>query len=422
MSAFDPTTLLFNLDMAQASLFFVLALLLDVPRFTLAFCALAFVATLRRTPAPPAFRPAALTIVVVGHNEAQPIRRCILSLHEQTWRGFEIIAIDDGSTDGMRSALRRLREEGRIDAYLSLNRRGGKSAGSNLALARASGEVVVFIDADTTLDRDAIAHLVQPFADPLVGAVTGNIGVRNAGASVLTALQALEYMLSCSAGRQMLDQIGQLSSIAGAFCAFRRSAIAAVGGFDVGPGEDLDIALRLRIAGWRLRFATDAWSLTQVPQSVPALVRQRRRWERDNVRLRLRKHGYTLNPFDPRFRSRELPHQIEFLVADLLLSSLAPIYIGSLAATLGPADALTVCALIMLAMLSLNAIAALCALLVARRVATWKLLPYVFVFGLYQAGFLRAVRLFALVEEALFARSQRDVYVPAHVARKAAEY
>ena len=64
---------------------------------------------------------------------------------------------------------------------------------------------MVVTDCDCTFDRDAILHLIAPFADPSVGAVAGNVGVRNAGAGILAALQSLEYLLNISVGKRLLD-------------------------------------------------------------------------------------------------------------------------------------------------------------------------------------------------------------------------
>ena len=75
--------------------------------------------------------------------------------------------------------IRRLKREGLIDVFLSTGIRGGKSAAANLGLAYCTGDIVVIGDIDTSFDRNAIAEIARPFADPRIGAVCGNLlGVR----------------------------------------------------------------------------------------------------------------------------------------------------------------------------------------------------------------------------------------------------
>ena len=92
------------------------------------------------------------------------------------------------------------------------------------------GEIVVILDIDTTLDRDALEMLVPYFSDPRVGGVGGDLGVRNGGASVVTRCQQIEYLIAISLGRRIGDLLGLLTIVSGAFGAFRRCAVLGVGG------------------------------------------------------------------------------------------------------------------------------------------------------------------------------------------------
>lgn len=422
MSALDPTLLIDRLD--EVTLFAMLwfVLLLDLPRYTLGFLALVLGAGLRRRPGPPLLSTTPLvSVVIAGHNEASAIRRCVLSLREQTQRRLQIICVDDGSTDGMRLELHRLRREALIDAALSTSRRCGKSSALNLGISRAHGELLVITDCDCTFDRDAIEQLIRPFADPRVGATCANIGVRNVRHGVLEALQGLEYMLSMSLGRRLLDLFGQVSCAAGALCCVRRTALMAIGGFDVGPGEDLDLTLRLRNVGWAVRFAERAWCLTDAPSTFAELVCQRLRWERDALRLRLRKHRYSIDPRDFRGGWRELGHQIEFLFSHVALTLVFPLYLLWLIVTFGTSTP-TVLVLVILCYAALDALAALCALILIERPGCRMLLPYILLIGPFNAFVMRAIRLVAYTQEWIFDRSYRDGFVPPHVAEKAPRY
>ena len=324
MTLSDPVDYLASLDMAALIAAFSVSVLLDLPRYTFGFLAV-LVSEIGHRPRRAAIsRLPSISVIIPGHNEAHSIRRCVLSLRQQTVRGMEIICIDDGSTDGTAAEIRRLRADGLIDVGLVCRIRSGKSSVCNLAIARARGEVIVCVDADCTFDRDAIENIVRPLLDPRVGAVSGNIAVRNAEASLVAGVQAVEYLIGISLGKRALDFLNVVACASGAFSAFRKSAVEAIGGMDVGPGEDLDLTLRLRQAGWRIRFAHDAWCLTDVPATLGGFIRQRLRWERDALRIRLRKHRRILDPRNSGASVADLVHQFDYVVTNLLVTLVFP--------------------------------------------------------------------------------------------------
>jgi cellulose synthase/poly-beta-1,6-N-acetylglucosamine synthase-like glycosyltransferase len=422
MSYLDTTSLLFELDWASALALFWYVLLIDLPRYTLGFCAAAVSALVRKPPQRPRehFRPL-VTIVLAGHNERAAVRRCVQSLREQTYDRLEIICVDDGSIDGMGRELRRMREERLIDAALATSLRSGKSSASNLGISLAHGEIIVVADCDCTFDRDAIRHLITPFEDPAIGAVCANIGVRNARATLLSATQGVEYLLSISLGKRLLDMFGQVTCASGAFSAFRRRALAEVAGHDVGPGEDLDLTLRLRGAGWKIGFAENAWCLTDVPETLDAFIRQRLRWERDSFRLRLRKYRRSVDPRYGWAGIGELLHQLEYIFIYVVGTFAFAAYLIWLSFWLGAA-ALTVLALVALMYLLLDLFAIACVLVMVDRAEVKRLFPYVFIYGPFHAYLVRTLRLVAYVQEWMFVASRRDWYVPARIADKAPFY
>lgn len=422
MTPADPLDFLMSMDAAALLAAFSFSVILDLPRYTFGFLAVLLVELggRRRRPGRPSRLPS-ISVIIAGHNEAFAIRRCVLSLREQTVRDLEIICVDDGSTDGMADELYRLRAEGHITAALVCRVRSGKASACNLALSRARGEVVVNVDVDCTFDRDAIENIVRPLADRRVGAVAGNIAVRNAGASFIAGIQSVEYLIGISLGKRALDFLNVVACASGAFSAFRRSALEAVGGMEVGPGEDLDLTLRLRQAGWRIRFAHDAWCLTDVPATVPAFVRQRLRWERDALRIRLRKHRRILDPRDRGVTATDLVHQFDYIVTNILVTLVFPLYLGWLALTYGAA-AWMILGSVTAGYAVLDLLAFLAALAVADRPGAARVLPHALLFGVCNAYFIRAIRLVAFVQEWVFRRSYYDEYVPARVRRKAPCY
>jgi cellulose synthase/poly-beta-1,6-N-acetylglucosamine synthase-like glycosyltransferase len=407
-----------NYLMAQSSesllrMFWFVAIF-EFPRYTLSFLSVAAILFYPKGRQQPFLGH--VTILIAGHNEEDKIERCVLALREQSRMPDEIIVISDGSADRMSEKLRDLQDAGLITEGHSTQVRAGKSAALNLALSRASGDIVIVTDCDCTFDRHALRDILEPFDDPRVGAVAGNIVVRNAHRNLITAFQAIEYLISISQGKQALDLTNQVSCISGAFGAFRRNALLGVGGYDAGGGEDLDVTLSLRKAGWKTVFASDALCYTDVPEKLSVLVRQRFRWERDAVHLRYRKHSELLDPFSSRFSLRELAHQADFLIFNLGSAVLFPIYIVWLYVTFGDLGLIILLGA-QVGMLLLDGVAFILAALVSPKVNSVGLLPYVPGYSLFNGLFMRFVRLGAYLEEWIFAASYRDTYVPQKVHR-----
>ena len=388
----------------------------EIPRYTLGFVS---VAALSLRPNPERRHVAGadrVTVLIAGHNEEDSIERCVQSLLEQSRPPDEIIVVSDGSTDRMPEKLRQLQERGRIKEGHCTQVRSGKSAAVNLALRRATGDVVINVDCDCTFDRHALKKIIEPFVDPRVGAVAGNIIVGNADRSLMTRFQAIEYLISISQGKQAADLTDQMTCVSGAFGAFQRAALNRVGGLDAGGGEDLDVTLRLRSAGWRTLFAPEAICYTNAPETLAVLVRQRFRWERDAVRLRYRKHSGLVNPFSSSFSVPELLHEIEFAIFNVGAAIIFPIYIMWLFATYGDL-ALMILIGAQAGMLVLDSATFVLAALVSPKVKALPLAPYVVGYSLFNGFVMRFVRLAAYLQEWVVEASYRDTYVPSKVHR-----
>lgn len=414
----DSYRMLSQMDyLSLLSLFWYLVLL-EIPRYTLAFVAVGLASFRPRREILPGFADSfRISVVVAGHNEANALERCLATMEEQTRKPDEIIVIDDGSSDGMRPLMHRLMREGRITVGLSNQIRCGKAAACNFGMAIARGDIIVNLDADCSYDHDAIELLVQPFIDPKVGAASGNIGVRNSHASCIAGWQSIEYLISISLGKRVLDALDWVVCASGAFAAFRREALFSVGINEPGPGEDLDMTLRLRRAGWKIRFVGEAWCMTDVPTKLGGIIRQRRRWDRDTIRIRLRKFKDMFNPFTRHWETRELLEQCDFLIFNLLVTVGFPVYIAWMFYIFGTNAVLVLIAVTLIYMV-VDSLGFFLAFLVTRRrtrPSTLSLLPFAITIGLYNGYFMRCVRLYAYFEEWLFLRSYRDSYVPQEV-------
>ena len=145
-------------------------------------------------------------------------------------------------------------------------------------LETATSPIVITIDADTSIERDAVAKLVRNFADPNVGAVAGNVKVGNR-TRWLTRWQALEYITSQNMEKRAFDLLNCIPVVPGAVGAWRVEAMRAAGGFSSQTvAEDTDLTIAIRRAGWRISYDEEAIGYTQAPETAGALIRQRFRW------------------------------------------------------------------------------------------------------------------------------------------------
>lgn len=414
--AAEGATYLMSQSLLSLLHLFWFVLVFEFPRYTLGFISVAVIKLRRTRGGAPVAKPLHVSVVIAGHNEADSIGRCVRSVREQSRAPDQIVVVSDGSTDSMPRALGDLQRQGLIDEGHCTQVRAGKSAATNLAVTRSIGDVVVNVDCDCTFDRNALKEIIAPFSDPEVGGVAGNILVRNPHASVVTAFQTIEYLISISQGKQAANLTDQMTCVSGAFGAFRRSALVQVGGLDAGGGEDLDVTLRLRQAGWKTVFAPDAICYTDVPVTLAALVRQRFRWERDALRLRYRKHGELMNPFSPRFRTLELMHELDFIIFNVIAAAAFPFYILWLFATYG--DLAPVILLgAQAGLLVLDAFTFLLAASMTPKANVLTLSPYIVGYSVIYGFVMRFVRLAAYIEEWVFEASYRDPYVPHKVHR-----
>jgi len=330
---------------------------------------------------------------------------------------MDALAFLGSPTDGMTDVAHTLRAEGLIHEVLRLRHRGGKSAAVNLGFAVCTGDIIVIADIDTSFDRDALAVMLGYFAaDSRLGAVSGDLGVRNERASLITRCQAIEYGISISLGRRIADVLGILSIVSGAFGAFRRSAIESVGGQDVEVGEDADLTMKLRRAGWRIRFAPEAHALTLVPETVSALIAQRLRWDRGIVTIWLRKYRSVFDPTRSTFRVVDVLASLDVLVFQFCLPLAFPAYLAWLWWQFG-AFAITLAGATLIGYLAI----ALVAVLAAAALQVERPLRLVIYLPLYAAlqFLLRIVRLIAIFQELIFRASYRDPYVPARIMQRA---
>ncbi len=216
-------------------------------------------------------------MVIPAYNAAETIGRALDSVIAQTHPAREIIVVDDGSTDATAEVVRTaFASEPRVKVFTKEN--GGKSSALNFGYRNTDADIIVAIDGDTVLEPDAIEHLTQPFKDPRIGAVAGNVIVGNQ-LNLMTRFQALEYVTSQNLDRIAFEPFNAICVVPGAIGAWRRKAVLEVGGYsDDNLAEDADLTVRLALSGWRIVSRPEARALTEAPEALHAFLKQRFRW------------------------------------------------------------------------------------------------------------------------------------------------
>ena len=225
---------------------------------------------------PPVTEP--VSVIVPAYNESAGIEAAIRSLVASD-HPVEVIVVDDGSTDVTADLVEALiRNEGLRWVRVIRQPNAGKPVALNTGLRAARYELIVMVDGDTVFEPDAVRNLVQPFAHPSVGAVSGNAKVGNRR-GLLGRWQHIEYVIGFNLDRRLFDLAECMPTVPGAVGGFRRTALERIGGLsDVTLAEDTDLTMALCRDGWRVVYEESAVAWTEAPASLGALWRQRYRW------------------------------------------------------------------------------------------------------------------------------------------------
>lgn len=319
--------LVWLVHLADGTIALLKALLVVIGVLTAARTLLLFVlarrhARRRRSPGwrwgPPVTEP--VTVVVPAYNERVGIAAAVRSLATGDHPEIEVVVVDDGSTDGTADVAEGL---GLPNVRVIRRANGGKASALNLGIALARHDLIVTVDGDTILEPDSIRRLVQPFADPAVGAVSGNVKVGNRG-GIVARWQHIEYVIGFNLDRRLYETLRCMPTVPGAIGAFRRQALLDAGGFtDDTLAEDTDLTMAIVRAGWKVVFEDKARAWTEAPASLGQLWKQRYRWSYGTMQAMWKhRRAFTERGASGRFGRLGLPFLALFGV---LLPLLAPI-------------------------------------------------------------------------------------------------
>jgi cellulose synthase/poly-beta-1,6-N-acetylglucosamine synthase-like glycosyltransferase len=261
-----------------------------------------------------------VSVVVPAYNEELGVGPAVRSLAASDYPELEIIVVDDGSSDGTAAAVEQLHLS---NVRVIRQANAGKPAALNTGIAAAAHDLLVLVDADTVFEPGSMKALVAPFADPAVGAVSGNTKVGNRR-GLLGRWQHIEYVIGFNLDRRMFDVLECMPTVPGAIGAFRRETLVDVGGVSSDTlAEDTDLTMATCRAGWRVVYAPEARAWTEAPASLGQLWRQRYRWCYGTTQAMWKHRGAVLeHGAAGKLGRRGLPYLLAFQV---LLPLLAPV-------------------------------------------------------------------------------------------------
>ena len=230
-----------------------------------------------------------VSVLIPSFNEQDRVGETVDACLALEYPDFEVVVVDDGSTDGTVEALTPYVRAGRIRLVRKM-RNEGKAMALNDAIPCLTGELLLVVDADARPQPQALRYLVPHFESARVAAVTGNPRVveRN---TLLTKLQVLEFTSIISLLRRAQRVWGRILTVSGVVSMFRISAVAEAGMFSPDMAtEDIDMTWKLEQRFYDVRYEPGAMVWMRVPTTFSTLVRQRRRWALGLGQV-LRRHG-----------------------------------------------------------------------------------------------------------------------------------
>ena len=237
----------------------------------------------RRDPPPdqppplPEYPP--VSVLVPCHNEGENVNETVAALQALDYPEFEILLINDGSTDDTGERIEQLAAGDARIRVVHLARNQGKAVGLNTAAAMARHDYFLCIDGDSLVDPHCLKWMMRHLLNsPRVGVVTGNPRIRTRS-TLLGRIQVGEFSSIIGLIKRAQRTYGKVFTVSGVMACFRRSALQDVGYWNPDAlTEDIDISWRLEVRHWDVRFEPNALCWILMPETLRGLWRQRLRW------------------------------------------------------------------------------------------------------------------------------------------------
>lgn len=275
-----------------------------------------------------------VNVLIPAHNEERSIIRCLDSVIATRHRKLQIIVIDDASTDNTARLVREYikNHPKRNIALIAKRKNAGKGEALNTALRRkARGDLIMTLDADSVLDKQAISKAILHFRDPQVAGVAANVRVIHQ-ASVLGVLQRFEHMIGYRS-KKSYSVTNSEFLIGGVASTYRRSVMAKLGFYDSDTvTEDIGLSFKVAALGnknYRLIYAADVVAQTEGVHTFKELLRQRYRWKLGSLQNLYKFRKMTVST-DQRYSRMLSWYRLPMAVLSELLLIVEPIMFGYL--------------------------------------------------------------------------------------------
>ena len=255
-----------------------------------------------------------VSLLVPCHNEGDNLTDTITFLLKQDYSNFEVIAINDGSTDNTAKLLDNLCAQHERLRVIHLATNQGKAMALKTAALMANSEYLLCVDGDALLDKHATRWMIRHFIEkPDTGAVTGNPRIRNR-TTVLGKIQVGEFSSIIGLIKRAQRVYGRIFTASGVIVAFRKTALHEVSYWSNDMiTEDIDISWRLQLNHWQIPYEPNALCWILMPETFRGLWKQRLRWSQGGAEVLFRYFGQMF-----RWRSRRMwPIMLEYLASVL---------------------------------------------------------------------------------------------------------
>ncbi|MGB1010819.1 MAG: glycosyltransferase family 2 protein [Thiolinea sp.] len=239
-----------------------------------------------------------VSILLPAFNEEEVIAPALKSLLSLNHKNYEIIMVDDGSTDKTVEVVKQViatDNPQKIPVRIIAQSNSGKANALNTGLMHAAGEFIMCVDSDSRVTPDSLRNGLRHFQNPRVAAVAGNVIVANQ-TNLLTRFQHFEYMISQNFIRAGMALFGVVTVIPGPIGLFRREALAQAEGYNEDKNlfaEDADLSVKLLSLDWLIQSEQQMQAVTEAPDTLNSMLRQRYRWKRGIYQV-LHNNFYTL--------------------------------------------------------------------------------------------------------------------------------
>ena len=236
----------------------------------------------------PKFAPK-ISVVIPAWNEGVGVIKTIESVLQNGYENVEVVVINDGSTDnsddlikGYQKEIAKKSPETKQRFQYIYQKNGGKGTALNAGIKRATGEIILTVDADSALKKGSLNNLTKYFLDEEIMAVVGNVEIANAR-TIIGLAQQMEYFFGFY-NKRAHALFGAEYIFGGACAAFRSSVFETIGLFDTeNKTEDIEMSMRTKFHGMKATYGEDVICYTEGASDLAGLISQRTRWKKGRL-------------------------------------------------------------------------------------------------------------------------------------------